>query len=986
MAGPRYRMTRFNCYRTHLLTALAIAVSLSSSHRPLLFADGILTLSDHQTIVGQVSDAPTPATDDPILAWRGAGFSDPFVFPIAHVKKLEFQDANEINQQQATFAVELYQGDLLTCDLLSIDANRLVLKEPDLGTLQIPLDAVHRLYRVADNPTLVFAHLAGLQDWSGNHWNNEGWFEEGIALGSDVPDAVLMGDLGVPNRAIIELELSWKGAPNFHVSLGCDPTQSPEVSSGWAITSIGRTLAVFRERQHSADLDILTTLEDDSSIRLIAFLDQDADTIAVYHSDGSLAGQLAAEPKDDDEAEPSDDLPRVRIANGTGISVTNREGTTYLRRLRVAKWIGDAGPQSDTDDAVVSVVTIDGKVVTGRTAELTSDGEGLVMAADQQQETIAMKQIAGINFPRPADIESADDAIQQKDIATLLLGDGGRLLGRVQKVTPTHIQIRHAATGHVGKLPRRRVRLIHWREHPWQTIEDDLSVLQQGDHRTLGRMTTAVEDAAGGDDGERGSGLPSLAWQPRGSQTAASFTPSVSGVIRKPSASATTAQANSATADRSGRSQIDDVRKRLAELRENKSPDPPVANTKKSSDQTTKDAPPSGPAKDAFAHHVYLVSGDHFSCDVLGVAKDGLQIRSAESGVSTLPDGQIKAVQFDLKTKIPNLEQAKRKRLLTLPRSQHDAPPTHLLIAANGDMMRCQMVSIDEKAVTVTARMQELAVPRNRVTQIIWLHPEDLLAAKANKDSQTRSDSPDDLNPETRFDDHIQAVFRNGNDRLTFVPAALDDQTLYGRHGVFGDCQVDLHQLDRLILGRAIGQASGPAAYGSWAMKLAKEPVVAAAMRGEMTVPPHPLNGQKAPEINLPLVEGGRFRLSEYRGEIVLVDFWASWCAPCIQTMPMVDEVAAQYESEQVRLMTINISDADAQIRSSLRRMNIQPEVAMDIDGVAAERYQADAIPQLVVIDRQGDVAGVFVGGGDFMIARLKALLDSMTAPESNVD
>ncbi|TWU65811.1 Thiol-disulfide oxidoreductase ResA [Crateriforma conspicua] len=977
-------MTRFSCYRPPLLTVLSIAVALSSSHRTPMFADGILTLSDHQTIVGQVADVRIPAPDGPILGWQGVGFNDPFVFPIDRVKKLEFQDANEINQQQATFAVELYQGDLLTCDLLSIDADQLVLKEPDLGKLQIPLDAVHRLYRVADNPTLVFAHLAGLQDWSGNHWNNEGWFEEGIALGSDRADAVLMGDLGVPNRAIIELELSWKGAPNFHVSLGCDPTQSPEVSSGWAITSIGRTLAVFRERQHSADLDILTTLEDDSSIRLIAFLDQDADTITVYHSDGSLAGQLAAEPKDDEATEPSDDLPRVRIANGTGISVTNREGTTYLRRLRVAKWIGDAGPQSDTDDAVISVVTIDGKVVTGRTAELTSDGESLVMAADQQQESIAMKQIAGINFPRPSDIESADDAIQQKDIATLLLGDGGRLLGRVQKVTPTHIQIRHAATGHLGKLPRQRVRLIHWREHPWQTIEDDLSVLQQDDHRTLGRLTAAINAAADGDDGERRSGLATLAWQARGSQTAASFAPSVSGVIRKPSASVSTAKTNSATPDPSGRSQIEDARKRLTELRENRSPDPATATT--SSDRSIKDAPSSGPAKDAFTHHVYLVSGDHFSCDVLGVAKDGLQIRSAESGVSILPDNQIKAVQFDLKTKIPNLEQAKRQRLLTLPRSQHDSPPTHLLIAANGDMMRCQMVSIDEDAVAVTARMHELSVPRNRITQIIWLHPEDLLASKENKDSPTPSDSPDDRNPETRFDDHIQAVFRNGNDRLTFVPAGLDDPTLVGRHGVFGDCQVDLNQLERLVLGRAIGQASGPAAYGSWVMKLAKEPVVAAAMRGELTVPPHPLNGQKAPEINLPLVEGGRFRLSEYRGEIVLVDFWASWCAPCMQTMPKVDEVAAQYESELVRLMTINVSDADAQIRSSLRRMNIQPEVAMDIDGIAAERYQADAIPQLVVIDREGNVAGVFVGGGDFMIARLKSLLDSMTSPEANVD
>ena len=124
--------------------------------------------------------------------------------------------------------------------------------------------------------------------------------------------------------------------------------------------------------------------------------------------------------------------------------------------------------------------------------------------------------------------------------------------------------------------------------------------------------------------------------------------------------------------------------------------------------------------------------------------------------------------------------------------------------------------------------------------------------------------------------------------------------------------------------------------------------------------------------------DGDRFRLSNHRGQVVVLDFWASWCAPCMQTMPKVDDLIAGYDPTQVKLVTVNLSDAEDKIRLSLKRLNIRPEVALDIDGIAADRYSVEAIPMLVVINQEGVIQTVFVGGGDVMIKQLSTTIDGL--------
>ena len=101
-----------------------------------------------------------------------------------------------------------------------------------------------------------------------------------------------------------------------------------------------------------------------------------------------------------------------------------------------------------------------------------------------------------------------------------------------------------------------------------------------------------------------------------------------------------------------------------------------------------------------------------------------------------------------------------------------------------------------------------------------------------------------------------------------------------------------------------------------------------------------------------------------YHGKVLLLDFWATWCGPCVQTMPLVDGVVREFADRGVELLAVNLEEHPEQVRATLERHKLKVPVALDRDGVVAAKYAVTAIPQTVVIDRDGRVARVFVGGG----------------------
>jgi thiol-disulfide isomerase/thioredoxin len=141
-----------------------------------------------------------------------------------------------------------------------------------------------------------------------------------------------------------------------------------------------------------------------------------------------------------------------------------------------------------------------------------------------------------------------------------------------------------------------------------------------------------------------------------------------------------------------------------------------------------------------------------------------------------------------------------------------------------------------------------------------------------------------------------------------------------------------------------------------------------------------PLVGQPAFPFKLDLLDGPPFRLADRKGRVVVVEFWATWCGPCLQSMPLVDGVVREFAERGVELLAVNLEELPEQVKATLARHKLKVPVGLDRDGVVAAKFAVTAIPQTVVIDRDGKVARLFVGGGKEAASSLRKALEEICA------
>jgi peroxiredoxin len=98
--------------------------------------------------------------------------------------------------------------------------------------------------------------------------------------------------------------------------------------------------------------------------------------------------------------------------------------------------------------------------------------------------------------------------------------------------------------------------------------------------------------------------------------------------------------------------------------------------------------------------------------------------------------------------------------------------------------------------------------------------------------------------------------------------------------------------------------------------------------------------------------------------------------------MPQVDKVTREFADQGVKLVAVNLSETPEQIRTALEQLQISVPVALDRQGRVAEQYGATAIPQTVIVARDGTVARLFVGGGNHFEEQLRAALRNVLNPE----
>ena len=137
--------------------------------------------------------------------------------------------------------------------------------------------------------------------------------------------------------------------------------------------------------------------------------------------------------------------------------------------------------------------------------------------------------------------------------------------------------------------------------------------------------------------------------------------------------------------------------------------------------------------------------------------------------------------------------------------------------------------------------------------------------------------------------------------------------------------------------------------------------------------------GDIAPDFSVQLLTGETFTLSEHRGTVVVLDFWATWCGPCVQKMPTMQALYEQFE-DNVIFVGINVGEQPSRVQDFISERGFTYPIGLDTDSaIHRNLYPSPGIPYMVIINGDGVITSTFLGGGTNMHGRIEsAILEAL--------
>jgi thiol-disulfide isomerase/thioredoxin len=135
---------------------------------------------------------------------------------------------------------------------------------------------------------------------------------------------------------------------------------------------------------------------------------------------------------------------------------------------------------------------------------------------------------------------------------------------------------------------------------------------------------------------------------------------------------------------------------------------------------------------------------------------------------------------------------------------------------------------------------------------------------------------------------------------------------------------------------------------------------------GRLLADPDALEGKPAPAVSVKTIDGKAVKLSDMKGKVVVMDFWATWCPPCRKSLPHVQEISANKALADKGLVVwaVNAHEQPAVVKKFLAENKFTFTVPMGT-AQAMQQYQISGIPTTIVVGRDGNVAKAFVGFGE---------------------
>ena len=159
---------------------------------------------------------------------------------------------------------------------------------------------------------------------------------------------------------------------------------------------------------------------------------------------------------------------------------------------------------------------------------------------------------------------------------------------------------------------------------------------------------------------------------------------------------------------------------------------------------------------------------------------------------------------------------------------------------------------------------------------------------------------------------------------------------------------------------------------------------VPSAVGAPLSSSPSPREGFLAPDFTLDTLDGNKVTLSELRGQIVVVNFWATWCLPCRAETPALEKSYAQYKDSGVVILGVNLTNQDvvSEVESFVQEFKLTYPILLDREGsISNTLYQIRGLPTTFFVSREGIIRTVVVGGPmseTFIRSKIEALLQEV--------
>ncbi len=133
--------------------------------------------------------------------------------------------------------------------------------------------------------------------------------------------------------------------------------------------------------------------------------------------------------------------------------------------------------------------------------------------------------------------------------------------------------------------------------------------------------------------------------------------------------------------------------------------------------------------------------------------------------------------------------------------------------------------------------------------------------------------------------------------------------------------------------------------------------------------PPSPKEGFSAPTFSLETLNAEKsttkVSLTDYRGQVVMINFWATWCTPCREEMPAIQSVYEDYQGQGLVVLAVNTTyqDNEYDVKGFVAEYNLSFSILLDRSGDVSQQYQLRGLPSTYFIDRRGVIQTVIVGG-----------------------